>query len=640
MEGSVRTEQVLLEELRILQARVAELEASEAHWKQVAAERQQIISSEQEQRSIFEQNLARESEARYRSVDQAEEHARALETVFETITDGLAVYNAHGEIIRMNTAFRTMLGIDTQPAYSNRPLEQRGGSIDIRDEKGRLLPVERWPVSRILHGEVLASGDVTDITISTLDGRKMQMSVSGAPLRDKEGQVVGAVTVFHDVTERRKLEQRTSETLRALLSMAEVLVQGIDHADSGELSARPLVNRVLQRLLKLARHILKCTRISIIFIEPETELLQPIAIVGTTDEETGQWQQQIEGMSLPDYFPEPGAIGLLREGQPVPMDPTTRYDQRYYFILPMLIGTQLIGLLSLDYGARKYNAGREEIALAEAVSKLAGLVLERERLLQERAEAHANELALLEANRRMDEFLSIASHELRTPLTTINGNIQLAKRRVKTLSRLDDANGDLAEKTELIYELLNRAERQVRVQNRLVGDLLDVSRIQANRLELHMDTCDLLKIVHETLEDQRAAAPSRAILLDDAAGQANIPIIADSDRVGQVITNLLTNALKYSASDRPVEVRLELLDDVARIAVRDEGPGIPEQEQEKVWQRFYRVPGINVQSGSGVGLGLGLHICRTIVERHNGQVGVQSTPGAGSTFWFTLPIAR
>jgi signal transduction histidine kinase len=118
-----------------------------------------------------------------------------------------------------------------------------------------------------------------------------------------------------------------------------------------------------------------------------------------------------------------------------------------------------------------------------------------------------------------------------------------------------------------------------------------------------------------------------------------LPVYADAGRIEQAITNYLINALKYSPADRPVEVGVTVeSNQQARVWVRDHGPGLPQEEQDLIWERFHRVKGVEVQSGAGVGLGLGLHISRMIVERHHGQVGVDSAPGQGSTFWFTLPL--
>jgi signal transduction histidine kinase len=260
--------------------------------------------------------------------------------------------------------------------------------------------------------------------------------------------------------------------------------------------------------------------------------------------------------------------------------------------------------------------------------------LEGERWRREREAARTNELlALQEANQRMDTFLGMASHELRTPLANIKLGLQLHVRRAW---RLAQRTGDLVAEFETILEGFARVEHQELRLERLVNDLLDVSRIQAGKLELHSEWTDLVRITRAAVEEQRQAAPNRAILLQ-CPTDLRVPTYADAGRIEQVVTNYLTNALKYSPEDRPVEVGLSVDTWQARVWVRDEGPGLPPEEQERIWERFHRASGIEVQSGTGVGLGLGLHICRTIIEWHEGHVGVESRPGVGSTFWFTLP---
>ena len=331
---------------------------------------------------------------------------------------------------------------------------------------------------------------------------------------------------------------------------------------------------------------------------------------------------------------------LLDLTQPLFVDQPNPYGVRSMLVAPMFVGDQLVGILLLDDGGVEHDYTAEETALAGAIAKLAALVLERERLLYERAKAQSNELVLREANRRMDEFLGMAGHELRTPLTAISGNIQLALRQLKTSLDEDGKYADdLASKLELIRTLLDRAERQARLQNRLVGDLLDISRIQANKIALKLESCDLVAIVREAVQDQCLLVPARSMRLHVPA-ETTAPVVADADRIGQVVTNYLTNALKYSPADRPIEVFLAIEGPMARVSVQDEGPGLSQTEQQAIWERFYQVERIKAQRGSGTGLGLGLHICQTIIEQHQGQVGVQSSPGEGSTFWFSLPLAH
>jgi signal transduction histidine kinase len=239
--------------------------------------------------------------------------------------------------------------------------------------------------------------------------------------------------------------------------------------------------------------------------------------------------------------------------------------------------------------------------------------------------------ALREANRQMDAFLGMAVHELKTPLTILHLQIQVANRHFQRLTSTEA--GAPAEPVPL-----EQMEQQVRRLERLVNDLLDVSRIRAGKLELSLAPVELAALVQECVEEQRQATPSRTIRLHLPTGQP-VSLAADADRIGQVLTNYLTNALKYSPAEQPVEVGLTVEGQQACVWVQDAGPGIPVAEQERIWERFHRVQSIQVQSGTGVGLGLGLSICREIIERHHGQVGVQSAPGHGSTFWFSLPLA-
>lgn len=287
---------------------------------------------------------------------------------------------------------------------------------------------------------------------------------------------------------------------------------------------------------------------------------------------------------------------------------------------------------------------------------VSGVMIDEEKVL-----AMAFILDLTEQKRieqRMDEFISIASHELRNPITTIRGLLQLAQWRLSALlqqntqplaetTATDTSTSDpstpvnetLASNLHTIQDLLERAEQQVMLQNRLVGDLLDSTRVQSNRLELHLALCNLITLLKQGVEDQQRNAPTRSISLQ-LPDKEDIPVIADADRINQVLTNYLTNALKYSLEELPVRVTLEV-DEQAHevcISVIDQGPGLSPQDQERIWERFYRAPDVVPQHGAPPGLGLGLHICRALIEQHGGHVGVKSKQGEGSTFWFALPL--
>ncbi len=266
-------------------------------------------------------------------------------------------------------------------------------------------------------------------------------------------------------------------------------------------------------------------------------------------------------------------------------------------------------------------------------------VLENAQLRRKWAVAQAEEQVLHETNQRMEAFLGVAGHELKTPLTTVLLSLQVLQRRaLRQMSPSERAAGEQHTKIEVSLRDLELPLQQAGRLNRLVNDLLDTARIQSGRLELNLKPVGLVGIVRATVEEQSQTFSERHAVLH--LPSTPVMVFADAERIGQVVTNFLTNAFKYSREDSPVELGVEMEGSLARAWVRDHGPGLLPADQEHIWERFYRVRGMEIQSGSGVGLGLGLYISKTIIEQHHGQVGVQSIPGQGSTFWFTLALAE
>jgi PAS domain S-box-containing protein len=302
---------------------------------------------------------------------------------------------------------------------------------------------------------------------------------------------------------------------------------------------------------------------------------------------------------------------------------------------------------ALAFDGRELEVNASAAPLRDGAGRIVGAVVVlrdvtwRNQLERERAAARADELAAREASRRMEAFVATAAHDLRSPLTAVVGYIDLAKRQSERLvAAARETLPDLASGVEGVRERMADAGQSAKRLTRLLTLLFDMAAIRADRLELSRAPCDLATLVREQVATLRVAAPGRTIRLQLPVGDAPVPVEADADRIGQVVTNYLTNALKYSAADQPVDVSVTVHRRRARVAVCDQGPGLPKEEQARVWELFHRVQGVTAQDGAqGGSLGLGLHISRAIVTAHSGRVGLQSIVGQGSTFWFTLPLA-
>jgi PAS domain S-box-containing protein len=232
--------------------------------------------------------------------------------------------------------------------------------------------------------------------------------------------------------------------------------------------------------------------------------------------------------------------------------------------------------------------------------------------------------AAREAVRAREHFLSVASHELRTPLSPIQLQVQLLLRHARqgSLERVGP---------ERVVAMLESCDRQVKQLTRLINDLLDVSRISAGRLELHLQEVDLAAAVRAAVA---RFGPEAAQAGCPLAVHAGGPVVGrwDPARLDQVVGNLLSNALKYGAG-KPVELAVTAAGGTARLTVRDQGVGIAPEHQARIFERFERV----VAGHTHTGLGLGLFIVRRVLEALGGSVRVTSTPGAGATFTVELP---
>ncbi|MGH2481016.1 MAG: sensor histidine kinase, partial [Ktedonobacteraceae bacterium] len=245
-----------------------------------------------------------------------------------------------------------------------------------------------------------------------------------------------------------------------------------------------------------------------------------------------------------------------------------------------------------------------------------------------------------EMERQKNLMLGMTGHELKTPLAALKGMLQLAQRRLKrTMATPTQIPPEWEAFTHYLTKSLEDSVRQIDVQARLINDLLDVPRISAHTLKLSLQRCNLSNIVRQTIEDLRVTAPERSLLLE-LPEDPPVIVLVDTDRISQVVTNYIINALRYSGPDQPVRIGITVQEDnMVRVWVHDEGPGLSKEAQEGLWQRFHQVREASTQSSSEQGLGLGLYICQMLIGQHQGEVGVDSTPGEGSTFWFTLPLA-
>jgi len=470
------------------------------------------------------------------------------------------------------------------------------------------------------------------------DGSPIWVHVAVALVRTRAGAPDYTISMIQDITDRKRLEQERAHLLER------------EHAARAEAEAA-LDRAIVSEALATER----AERLNTI-LETEADGVIVYDRCGGVVQSNRAYHEMLATERIPGFDALPRAerahffdLHDAATGEPVPLA---------HFPTMRALRGEVVTRPEADHRIHALDGRELEVSISAAPlrdggRRIVGAVLvmrdqtERKRLEREREEARAHELALRELDQRKDEFLNILGHEIQTPLSSVQGYIQLlilhfnaerTQRRGKEGEEEEEGAVRLMHDIALARSALANSEASIKRLTRLANDLIDDVQIRDGRLTVRRTACELGAIVRASVEEQRMLEANRTIHLELPTAQA-VPVIADADRIAQVVTNYLTNALKYSKEDRPIAVRLEVEREMAQVSVRDGGPGLSLSDKMHLFERFPRIKGTAVQSGSGVSLGLGLHICKAIVEAHGGRVGLESVPGRGSTFWFTLPLA-
>ena len=566
-----------------------------------------------------------------------------VECIFESLPDSVIACDREGKILRVNAAARKLFEVASEDLCRGIDYQQFLHGYTMGDEPQQAISLEPWLMSLVVDGEAVSM-------LQLPSRRKVYVTTCSFTVLDARKQPVGTATMFHDITHRYQKALHLQRVHQAVSTLREAIAHLHEHLDvacpEGIFLLSPPVLFVAQQLVDVIGHVLDCQGVILVAHGPAGHLHFAVGSGFTPEQE--QYQRKMSGCFLPSDFVDETVRTRLAAGQEVilPNDrlllpPGYQADcgAENLLLVPLFLEQQQVGTLVIAKAGFDSWYPPEEIEFVKAVAAETMLVIDCLQCLCGQAESRARALAQQELSMLVNEFLNLAGHELKTPLTAIKGNIQLAQRRLTTLKRqLAEQNGQVSEQIEQVQHSLASAAQSARLQERIIKALTDDARIQSNTLELHKTRWDLNALLREAVATQRRLAPERTIVLESMSPENGVPVIADAERITQVINSYLANALIYSPVDQPVTVQLRVEGAVARVSVHDKGPGIPVEEQGRIWGRFYFAKGTAVQHELDLSLGLGLYLSRVFIERHHGSVGVQSDPGHGATFWFTLPV--
>jgi len=551
-------------------------------------------------------------------VGSIEGQVRRTEAMIAGMADGVMLVDAEGRTVFINPAGEKLLG----RAEIGVPIFKQPDVYHLRNDNGERINPDDLPAS-----QALATGrPVHDKTmLIERDGRRTAISMSATPLHE-DRHTTGAIVTFRDITERRKLEdemQLQAERAQTLADAGAFFSSNIDPV----WVTQAIAERVAEVLGDWSAVIMKSAdspelRVASIYHRDMASLGLAWSYIYRQPLTVGEG---IIGQVVASGFPSltTNVAGVMTEDTGFRVGTSQHANPMKLaslLILPLRTRREMLGAILIAANDPARAMTDEKLPLAEVLAERAALAIENAKLYTEQVEARRK---VEDLSRLKDEFLSIASHELRTPVTSIKGYTQLAK----TLIR----ENDLATSEEYLDIALDQIDRM----SRLILELLDVSRIETGRLQIRREPISWSTFVRDVVHRHHTAFSDRHFRVD-LEGDERV-VNGDRDRLEQVLGNLLENAVKYSPEGSDISVDVDDRGDHVVTAVSDRGMGIPADELGQVFERFHR--GRHVSSTNYGGLGLGLYITKQIVERHGGQIWVESREGQGTTFYFSLPAA-
>jgi PAS domain S-box-containing protein len=560
------------------------------------------------------------AQAMVRSVarEREEEARRWFTTTLRSIGDAVIATDAEGRVTFMNPIAEELTGFSETDAQG-RPLEE---VFRIVSEQTR-QPIES-PVSKVLR-EGAVVGLANHTVLRARNGNELPIDDSGAPIRNESGRIVGVVLVFRDVS-----FDKADRARREFLAQAgEALVASLDFENTLSTVARLAVPLIADwSSVHLAESGAAAPRQAAVFHADPTKL---------------ELVRRLGERYPPDPNARTGAAEVIRTGRselyveipPALLEAAAKdaehlkliraLDLRSAMVVPLRSRGRTLGAMTFAYAESNRRYSDEDLAFAEDFARRAAMAIENALALRQVEAAREHEHKLRAdaevASRAKDEFLAMVSHELRTPLNAILG--------WTVMLRSPDTGKNLDRGLAVI-------ERNARAQAKLIEDVLDVSRIISGKLALNLGPTPLADTIQASIETVTPAAQAKGIRMEADLPGDGLVIVADAQRVQQIVWNLLSNAVKFTPKGGQVGISAKLEGSDILIDVKDTGEGIRADALDYVFEPFHQADASTTRRHGG--LGLGLAIVKQLVTAHGGTVTATSPgPGKGATFQVALP---